>query len=278
MGKRDIEVARTRNPPMGRTRGRCHKWLAYWRLRQCGRRGGTSGPSGRGVPPMRSGTAQIASHDPGLHGAVRASRAKRGRPSQCHVTAVSTPSTPSAPKSPPGRRPETEFEPRSPGGSPQTTHASSSSACIRRLICDMTPVVLAGSFALSAWRVWLQPLYRPKRWGKLPEWPASVEDEAGPLVIGEVHHPTVSRESERAVLAREIPEKGVPHHHAHRGLRRSVTHRQRPDSSRSARGATRRFRPRPSPRRVRPQGAWSSESEAAGNRGFWVNGVGTPEW
>ena len=53
-------------------------------------------------------------------------------------TAASIPSTPCAPKSPPGRRPETESKRRSTGSSPRTTPVSSSSASIRRLMCDMT--------------------------------------------------------------------------------------------------------------------------------------------
>ena len=69
-------------------------------------------------------------------------------------------------------------------------------------------VVLAGSFALSVWRVWFQPLFRPRRRGRLPEWPASPEDEAPSLVIGELHHPTVPRESERPSWL-VIPEKGL---------------------------------------------------------------------
>ena len=69
-------------------------------------------------------------------------------------------------------------------------------------------VVLAGSFALSVWRVWLQPLFRLRRRGKLPEWPVSPEDEAPSLVIGELHHPTVPRESEQPSWL-VIPEKGL---------------------------------------------------------------------
>ena len=56
-------------------------------------------------------------------------------------TAASIPSTPRAPKSPPGRRPETESKRRSTGSSPRTTPVSSSSASIRRLMCDMTLVL-----------------------------------------------------------------------------------------------------------------------------------------
>ena len=69
-------------------------------------------------------------------------------------------------------------------------------------------VLLAGSFVLSVWRVWLQPLFRFRRRGKLPAWPTSPTDEAPSLVIGELHHPTVSRESERPSWL-VVPEKGL---------------------------------------------------------------------
>ena len=69
-------------------------------------------------------------------------------------------------------------------------------------------VVLAGSFVLSVWRVWFQPLFRPRRRGKVPEWPISPEDEAPSLVIGELHHPTVARESEQPSWL-VVPEKGL---------------------------------------------------------------------
>ena len=69
-------------------------------------------------------------------------------------------------------------------------------------------VLLAGSFVLSVWRVWLQPLFRFRRRGKLPAWPTSPGDEAPSLVIGELHHPTVSRESEQPAWL-VIPEKGL---------------------------------------------------------------------
>ena len=69
-------------------------------------------------------------------------------------------------------------------------------------------VVLAGSVVLSVWRVWLQPLFRLRRRGRLPEWPASTTDEAPSLVIGELHHPTVPRESEQPSWL-VIPEKGL---------------------------------------------------------------------
>ena len=69
-------------------------------------------------------------------------------------------------------------------------------------------VLLAGSIGLSVWRVWLQPLARGGGRGRLPAWPASPEDDAPSLVIGELHHPTVPRESERPSWL-VIPEKGL---------------------------------------------------------------------
>ncbi|MCY4024718.1 MAG: TraM recognition domain-containing protein [Acidobacteria bacterium] len=69
-------------------------------------------------------------------------------------------------------------------------------------------VVLAGSLCLSVWRVWLQPLFRFRRRGKLPAWPASPGDDAPSLVVGELHHPTVARESERPSWL-VVPEKGL---------------------------------------------------------------------
>ena len=69
-------------------------------------------------------------------------------------------------------------------------------------------VALAGSLCLSVWRVWFQPFFRLRRRGRLPAWPASPEDEAPALVVGELHHPTVPRESERPSWL-VIPEKGL---------------------------------------------------------------------
>ena len=68
--------------------------------------------------------------------------------------------------------------------------------------------VLAGSLCLSVWRVWLQPLVRIVRRGRLPKWPASPDDDAPSLVVGELHHPTVPTESERPSWL-VIPEKGL---------------------------------------------------------------------
>ena len=69
-------------------------------------------------------------------------------------------------------------------------------------------VVLAGSVVLSVWRVWFQPLVRIVRRGRLPKWPTSPNDDAPSLVIGETHHPTVARESDRPSWL-VVPEKGL---------------------------------------------------------------------
>ncbi len=69
-------------------------------------------------------------------------------------------------------------------------------------------VVLSGSLCLSVWRVWLQPLFRFRRRGRLSAWPASPTDETPSLVIGELHHPTDSREIEEPSWL-VIPEKGL---------------------------------------------------------------------
>ena len=69
-------------------------------------------------------------------------------------------------------------------------------------------VVLFGSLGLSVWRVWLQPRAAGGGRGKLPAWPASPEDETPSLVIGELHHPVVPRESERPSWL-VVPETGL---------------------------------------------------------------------
>ena len=69
-------------------------------------------------------------------------------------------------------------------------------------------VVLAGSVCLSVWRVWLQPRARGGGRGRLPAWPTSPEDDAPSLVVGELHHPVVPRESERPSWL-VIPETGL---------------------------------------------------------------------
>ena len=69
-------------------------------------------------------------------------------------------------------------------------------------------VVLAGSVCLSVWRVWLEPRAGGGRRGTLPPWPASPEDDAPSLVVGELHHPVVPRESERPSWL-VVPETGL---------------------------------------------------------------------
>jgi hypothetical protein len=69
-------------------------------------------------------------------------------------------------------------------------------------------VVLAGNLCLAVWRVWLQPLGRIVRRGSLPAWPNSPSDDAPSLVVGELHHPTVPRESDRPSWL-VVPEKGL---------------------------------------------------------------------
>ena len=69
-------------------------------------------------------------------------------------------------------------------------------------------VVLAGSVCLSVWRVWLQPRAGGGRRGTLPPWPTSPNDAAPSLVVGELHHPVVPRESERPSWL-VVPETGL---------------------------------------------------------------------
>ena len=69
-------------------------------------------------------------------------------------------------------------------------------------------MLLAGSVGLSVWRVWLQPRAKRGGKGKLPAWPASPGDPAPSVVVGELHHPTVPRESERPSWL-VIPETGL---------------------------------------------------------------------
>ncbi len=69
-------------------------------------------------------------------------------------------------------------------------------------------LLLAGSVCLSVSKVWLEPRTRRGARGKLPAWPTSPGDEAPSLVIGELHHPTVARESEGPSWL-VVPEKGL---------------------------------------------------------------------
>ena len=75
-------------------------------------------------------------------------------------------------------------------------------------VAPAVAVVLFGSLGLSVWRVWLEPRAGGGRRGTLPPWPASPEDDAPSLVIGELHHPVVPRESERPSWL-VVPETGL---------------------------------------------------------------------
>ena len=75
-------------------------------------------------------------------------------------------------------------------------------------VAPAVAVVLFGSLGLSVWKVWLQPRAGGGRRGTLPPWPASPEDETPSLVIGELHHPVVPRESERPSWL-VVPETGL---------------------------------------------------------------------
>ena len=70
-------------------------------------------------------------------------------------------------------------------------------------------LVLLSSFSLSVVRVWFQagPGARSAS-GSLPDWPASPDDEAPSIVVGELHHPIEPRESPRPSWL-VIPEKGL---------------------------------------------------------------------
>ncbi|MYC87691.1 MAG: TraM recognition domain-containing protein [Gemmatimonadales bacterium] len=69
-------------------------------------------------------------------------------------------------------------------------------------------VLLAGSVMRSVSRVWLEPLAMRRNRGRLPAWPNSPKDDAPSLVVGELHHPTVARESDSPSWL-VVPEKGL---------------------------------------------------------------------
>ena len=138
-----------------------------------------SSPSGKGVQPMKSGTLVI------IGAAIGAAGGQALK----------------APFPPPGANPYLDLIASNDPGLHVALRAWHHA-------WPAVLVVLSGSFALSVWRVWFQPRFRPRRRGRLPEWPVLSEDEAPSLVIGELHHPTVPRESERPSWL-VIPEKGL---------------------------------------------------------------------
>ncbi len=69
-------------------------------------------------------------------------------------------------------------------------------------------VLLVGSVMRSVSRVWLEPLALRRNRGRLPAWPNSPGDGAPSLVVGELHHPTVARESDSPSWL-VVPEKGL---------------------------------------------------------------------
>ena len=69
-------------------------------------------------------------------------------------------------------------------------------------------VLLTGSLGLSVWRVWFERRAQGAGRGTLPHWPNSPHDPAPSIVIGELHHPTVPRESSRPSWLM-IPETGL---------------------------------------------------------------------
>ncbi|MDE0073891.1 MAG: type IV secretion system DNA-binding domain-containing protein [Gammaproteobacteria bacterium] len=75
-------------------------------------------------------------------------------------------------------------------------------------VAPAAAVVLAGSVMRSVSRVWLEPLAMRRNRGRLPAWPNSPRDDAPSLVVGELHHPTVARESDNPSWL-VVPEKGL---------------------------------------------------------------------
>ena len=69
-------------------------------------------------------------------------------------------------------------------------------------------VLLFGSVMRSVSRVWLEPLAMRRNRGRLPAWPNSPKDDAPSLVVGELHHPTIPKESDSPSWL-VVPEKGL---------------------------------------------------------------------
>ena len=61
-------------------------------------------------------------------------------------------------------------------------------------LSPLVVVLLAGSIALSVWKVWLEARKRDLLpFGALPAWPLFPEQHGPEIVIGEVHHPVEER-------------------------------------------------------------------------------------
>ena len=76
-------------------------------------------------------------------------------------------------------------------------------------LSPLVAVMLAGSIALSVWKVWLEARKRDLiPFGALPAWPLSPEQPGPEIVIGEVHHPVEPREIFNPGWL-TIPERGL---------------------------------------------------------------------
>ena len=76
-------------------------------------------------------------------------------------------------------------------------------------LSPLVAVMLAGSIALSVWKVWIEARKRDFiPFGALPVWPLSPEQPGPEIVIGEVHHPVEPREIFNPEWL-TIPERGL---------------------------------------------------------------------
>ena len=76
-------------------------------------------------------------------------------------------------------------------------------------LSPLVAVMLAGSIALSVWKVWLEARKRDLLpFGALPAWPLSPEQPGPEIVIGEVHHPVEPKEIFNPEWL-TIPERGL---------------------------------------------------------------------
>ena len=76
-------------------------------------------------------------------------------------------------------------------------------------LSPLVAVMLAGSIALSVWKVWIEARKRDLLpFGALPAWPLSPEQPGPEIVIGEVHHPVEAKEIFNPEWL-TIPERGL---------------------------------------------------------------------